>query len=156
MPAGGTQSLNYGALWRIVDVLHNGMAQAWCRAFSRCGVACALKPHVQQLPKFKRAAGFRSLSARSETTTIRADGLPKRADPASHDDPQSTRASSVPSTLHGTQDLTNPSQPDLALTAYPPVTAQSSEPRTAAQQQPTQQQQQRPHPPPPRPMQHAT
>ena len=100
MPAGGTHSLICGALWRIVVARHNGMAQAWCRAFSHCGVARALEPHVQQLPKFKRAAGLRALrAARDDTTTIRAHGLPQRADPALHNDPQSTRASVVPSTV---------------------------------------------------------
>ena len=148
MPAGGTHSLICGALWRTVVARHNGKVQAWCRAFSRCGVACALEPHLEQLPQFKRAAGLRALPDRDETTTIRADGVPKRADPPSHDDLQCTCASAVPSTPHGTQVLTNPSQPDLALTACPPVTAQPSEPRTTAQRQPAQQQQQQRHIPP--------
>ena len=123
MPAGGTQSPICGALWRTVVARHNGMAQAWCRAFSRCGVACALEPHVQQLPKFQRAAGLRALPARDETTTIRAHGLPKR------DRSSLTRRSPVYPRLgrtfnpHGTQALTNPSQPDLAPTACPPQTA---------------------------------
>ena len=67
---GGTHSLTCGALWRTVVARHNGMASAWCRAFSRCGVACALELHVQQLPEFKRAAGLAALPAREETTTI--------------------------------------------------------------------------------------
>ena len=156
IPSGATHSLICGALWRTVVARHNGMAQAWCRAFSQCSVACALEPHVQQLPKVKRAAGLWALPARDNTTTIRAHGLPRRTDPPLHNDPQSTRASAAPSTPHGTQALTNPSQPDLALMACPPMTAQSSEPRTAAQQHPAQQEQQRqwqqrqqqPHPPP--------
>ena len=55
----------------------------------------------------------------------------------------------MPSNPHGTQALTNPYQPDVALMACPPVTV-SSEPWTAAQQHPAQQQQQQqqPHPPP--------
>ena len=77
---------------------HNGMAQACCRAFSRCGVTCAVDPHVQQLPKFKCATGLRALPARDDTTTIRARGLPQHADPPLHNDPKSTRASVVPST----------------------------------------------------------
>ena len=82
---------------------------------------------MQQLPKFKRAVGLRALPARDETTTLRTHGLPKRADPAPHADPQSARAWAVPSAPHGTQALTNPSQPDLALTACPPETAQSTD-----------------------------
>ena len=109
--ASGMHSLLCGALWRTVVARHNGMAQAWCRAFSRCGIACAVEVHVQQLPKFKRAAGLRALPARKGTTTIRAHGLPQRADPPLHNDPQSNRASALPSTPHGAQALTNPSQP---------------------------------------------
>ena len=149
MPAGGTHSLICGALWRMVVARHNGMAQAWCGAFSRCGVACALEPHVQQLPKYKRAAGRRALPTRDETTTIRAHGLPQRAHNPLYNNPQFTRASAVTSTPHGTQALTISSQADLALTACPPVTAQSSDQRTAAQRQPAQQQRRQPHPPPP-------
>ena len=116
-------------------------------------VSPVLWSRTQQLPKLKPEAGLRALPARDHTTTIRAHGLPQRADPPLHNDPQTTRASAVPSTPHGTQALTNPSQPDLALMACPPVTAQSSAPRTAAQQHPAQQQQQQrqqqqPHPPP--------
>ena len=57
--------------------------------------------------------------------------------------PMASRLSPIPEGL---------SLPDLALTACPPVTTQSSEPRTAAQQQPAQQQ---PHPPPMQPPPHS-
>ena len=57
MPAGGTHSLICGALWRMAVDRHDGIAQARCRAFSRCGVACALEMHVRQLPRVQRAAG---------------------------------------------------------------------------------------------------
>ena len=101
MPAGGTHSLICGALWRTVVAPRNGMAQAACRALSRFGVACALEPHVQQLPKFKRAAGLRALPARDDTTTIRAHGLPQRADPPLHNDPPGAGAAPAPAWWHG-------------------------------------------------------
>ena len=102
---------------------------------------------MQQLPRFKRASGFRALPARDETT-IRDHGLPQRAHPPSHDYSQPSCAAAVPLVPHGTQALISPSQPYLALTACPLMTAQSPEPRTAAQRQLVQQQQQQqPHPP---------
>ena len=62
--ASAQNTLNH--LWSTVaDDGRPGMAQAWCRAFSRCGVACALELHVQQLPKCKRTAGTRPLNARN-------------------------------------------------------------------------------------------
>ena len=89
------------------------------------------------VPQLQRAAGVRALPAREENTAIRTDALPTFAARPSHDKPQSNRASADLQHPHVTKAHTNPSHPDAALTSYPPVTVQSSEPRTSSQMQGT-------------------
>lgn len=142
MSAGGTNPRVCGGRWRTVVARNNGMAQAWCRSFSVCGVTCALDPHEKQLPMFPRAAGLRALPAHQDTTTIHGDALPSCLDPPAHDDPQSNHASAMSTTLHGTQAPTDPSRSNPTRTSFSPAVAQSPAPRTALQVQPMQQRQQ--------------
>ena len=44
--AGGTHSLVCATLWLTVVARQNRMTQAWRRAFSRCGEACAFDQHA--------------------------------------------------------------------------------------------------------------